>query len=53
MESIIKVLNAIGKFEIDYSKFSDVTRTLHLAFPRFGLPMYLANNILKIIFLII
>jgi len=47
MESMIKVLNAIGKFEIDYSKFSDVTRTLAQAFPRFGLPMYLANNILE------
>ena len=47
MESMINVLNAIGKFEIDYSKYNEVSRAFEQSFCRFGLPLYLANNIME------
>lgn len=47
MECMINVLNAIGKFEIDYSKYNEVNRAFEQSFCRFGLPLYLANNIME------
>ena len=47
MEIMLNVLNSIGKFEIDYSKFNEVTRAFIQGFNRFGLPLYIANNIME------
>ena len=47
MEVMLNVLNGIGKFEIDYSKFNEVTRAFIQGYNRFGLPLYIANNIME------
>ena len=47
MEQVILLLDSIGKFALNFSKFNSVLTTMSLCLPRFGLPTYLANNLLE------
>lgn len=47
MEQVILLLDSIGKFALNFSKFNTVLITMTSCLPRFGLPTYLANNLLE------
>lgn len=47
MDLIVRLLNSLGKFAIDYNLFSNVSSIIENCYYVFGLPLYLVSNILE------